>query len=245
MQHVPWQARGMEAAPGAPAAAAAHHRRPLDISVYVVLDAAVAGDRPLADIARRSVAGGATIVQLRDKTASTATMLARARSIRAAIAGSGVPFLVNDRLDVALAAGADGVHLGQEDMPVDAARQILGSRAIIGLSVDSDAAARAAPYDRLDYVCLQSVYATGSKADALPPIGLDGLAGLAAVVRAAAPEFPVGAIGGISIERATAVMRAGVDGVAVISAVVAAADAEAATRSLAAAVAAGREGNAR
>jgi thiamine-phosphate pyrophosphorylase len=245
MQHAPWQAPGTRPTPEAPPPAAASGGRGVDISVYVVLDAAVAGDRPLADIARAAVVGGATMLQLRDKTASTATMLTRARAIRAAIAGSGVPFVVNDRLDVALAAGADGVHLGQDDMPVAEARRILGPEAIIGLSIDSAAAAGAAPYDRLDYVCLQSVYATGSKADALPPIGLDGLAGLAAIVRAAAPDCPVGAIGGISVDRAAAVIRAGVDGVAVISAVVAAADAEAATASLAAAVAAGREGNAR
>jgi len=245
MQDASREAEGTWQATEAARSAAASDGRAVDLSVYVVLDAAVAGDRPLADIARAAVAGGATILQLRDKTASTATMLVRARAIRAAIAGSGVPFVVNDRLDVALAAGADGVHLGQDDMPVAEARRILGPAAIIGLSIDSAAAARAAPYDRLDYVCLQSVYATGSKADALPPIGLDGLAGLAASVRAIAPGCPVGAIGGISVDRAAAVIRAGVDGVAVISAVVAATDAEAATRSLAAAVAAGREGRAR
>lgn len=223
-------------------------RRPVDISVYVVLDAAVAAGRPLGELARAAVAGGATILQLRDKAGSTAGMVARAREIRAAIAGSGVPFVVNDRLDVALAAGADGVHLGGDDMAAADARAILArweagpaGRPIVGLSLDSAAGAAAAPYGLADYVCLQSVFATASKADAQAPIGLDGLADLAAVVRATAPGCPVGAIGGITAANAAAVVAAGVDGVAVISAVVTAPDPEAATRALAAAVAAGRQ----
>ncbi len=220
--------------------AGARARRRVDHSVYVVLDPSAANGRPLTDIARAAVAGGATLLQYRDKHAATGTMVETTRALLAALAGSGVPLLVNDRIDVALAAGADGAHVGQDDMDVADARRLLGPDAILGLSLNSVAEAEAAELDLLDYVCGQCAFATGSKADAPPPIGVAGIAEIAATVRRRVTAMPVGAISGITAENAGAVIAAGMDGVAVISAVCAAPDPDAATRALRRAVDAAR-----
>lgn len=220
--------------------AGARARRRVDHSVYVVLDPSAANGRPLTDIARAAVAGGATLLQYRDKHAATGTMVETTRALIAALAGSGVPLLVNDRIDVALAAGADGAHVGQDDMDVADARRLLGPDAILGLSLNSVAEAEAAELDLLDYVCGQCAFATGSKADAPPPIGVAGIAEIAATVRRRVTAMPVGAISGITAENAGAVIAAGMDGVAVISAVCAAPDPDAATRALRRAVDAAR-----
>lgn len=207
-------------------------RRTVDHAVYVVLDPSASNGRPLTEIARAAVAGGATLLQLRDKHAATGAMVETTRALLAVLAGSGVPLLVNDRIDVALAAGADGAHVGQDDMAVADARRLLGPAAILGLSLNSVAEAEAAELDLLDYMCGQCAFATGSKADAPPPIGVAGIAEIAAVVRRRAPAMPVGAISGITADNAGSVIAAGLDGVAVISAVCAAPDPEAATRTL-------------
>jgi thiamine-phosphate pyrophosphorylase len=154
------------------------------------------------------------------------------RAIKAALAPSGVPVLVNDRVDVALAAGADGVHVGQDDMPAAEARRLLGPNAIIGLSIKTIAQAEAAPLEALDYVCVGGVFATTSKDNVAAPIGLAGLKTILAVLRARAPEFPVGAIAGIDETNAGAVVAAGADGVAVISALSLAPDPAVAARRL-------------
>lgn len=231
----PARARSTDTTPAALGGGAA-----VDLSVYVVLDPSVAGGRPLTEIARAAVAGGATILQYRDKTASTGAMVATTRALLGVLAGSGVPLVVNDRIDVALAAGAHGAHVGQDDMAVADARRLLGPGAILGLSLNSVAEGEAAELERLDYVCGQCAFATASKADAPPPIGVPGIAAIAERVRRRAPAMPVGAISGITAANAGAVIAAGLDGVAVISAVCAAPDPEAATRALAAAVAAAR-----
>jgi thiamine-phosphate pyrophosphorylase len=211
----------------------------VDIRVYALLDPQRAGKFSLPDLASRVVAGGATLLQLRDKLGSTRQMVEEARAIRAAIAGSGVPLLINDRVDVALAAGAEGVHVGQDDMAADDARRLLGSGAIIGLSIKTPAEAEAAPLSALDYVCVGGVFATQSKDNTKAPIGIDGLAARAQIFRRRAPGFPVGAIAGIDESNAAAVMTAGVDGVAVISALSLDPDPAAATRRLRAIVDAG------
>lgn len=227
--------------PGAqPPLAGARARRLIDHSVYVVLDPSAANGRPLTDIARAAVAGGATLLQYRDKHAATGDMVETTRALLAVLAGSGVPLVVNDRIDVALAAGADGAHVGQDDMAVADARRLLGPDAILGLSLNSVAEAEAAELDLLDYVCGQCAFATGSKADAPPPIGVAGIAEIAATVRRRVRAMPVGAISGITAENAGAVIAAGMDGVAVISAVCAAPDPAAATRALRRAVDAAR-----
>lgn len=203
-----------------------------DIRTYAILDPGRTRGRDLADLARAAVAGGATILQYRDKDSPTRTMVARAKAIRAALAGSGVPLLVNDRVDVALAAGAAGVHVGQEDMTVEDARFLLGPKAIVGLTVKSIADAEGVPTALVDYVCIGGVYATASKMNPEPPVGLDGFAARAAIVRAKRADLPVGAIAGITVERVAEIVAAGADGVAVISEIFMADDPTAAARDL-------------
>jgi thiamine-phosphate pyrophosphorylase len=190
----------------------------VDLRLYALLDPERAGGHELAELGREVAAGGATLVQLRDKHGSTRRLIAEARAIKAALASSGVPVLVNDRVDVALAAGADGVHVGQDDMPAADARRLLGPAAVIGLSVKTIAQAEAAPLEALDYVCVGGVFVTASKDNVAAPIGLAGLKTILAVLRARAPDFPVGAIAGIDETNAGEVVAAGADGVAVISA---------------------------
>jgi thiamine-phosphate pyrophosphorylase len=190
----------------------------VDLRLYALLDPERAGGRALAELGRAVVAGGATLVQLRDKHGATRRLIAETRAIKAALASSGVPVLVNDRVDVALAAGADGVHVGWDDMPAEEARRLLGPAAVIGLSVKTIAQAEAAPLAALDYVCVGGVFVTTSKDNAAAPIGVAGLKTILAVLRARAPDFPVGAIAGIDETNAGEVVAAGADGVAVISA---------------------------
>jgi thiamine-phosphate pyrophosphorylase len=204
----------------------------VDLSLYALVDPERSGGHALPDLARAVVAGGATLLQLRDKQGDTRAMVETARAIKAAIAGSGVPLLINDRVDVALAAGADGVHVGWDDMTPADARRLLGPQAIIGLSMKTMEQAREAPLDLIDYVCVGGVFATMSKDNPQPPIGVDGLRRIATEVRARKPGFPVGAIAGIDASNAADVMTAGVDGVAVISALSMTKDPRAAARDL-------------
>lgn len=204
----------------------------VDLSLYVLVDMARAGGRPLADVAAAAVRGGATLVQLRDKASETRALVDEASAIKRALAGSQVPLLINDRLDVALASGADGVHLGRGDLDLATARRLLGPRAIIGASSRSRADIEALVFGAIDYVCIGGVFATSSKENPDKPIGLAGFKDLARIVRECAPGLPVGAIAGIDENNAAEVMRAGADGIAVISAVTAAADPEAAARRL-------------
>ena len=190
----------------------------VDLRLYALVDPERAAGWRLPDLAARAVEGGATLVQLRAKQAATRSMVEQARAIRAALASSRVPLIVNDRVDVALAAGADGVHVGQDDMDPADARQLLGPRAIIGQSIKTLAQARTAPVEHLDYVAVGGVFATTSKDNPDPPIGLDGLKAIVAVLRTRAPDLPVGAIAGIDEGNAAGVIAAGADGIAVISA---------------------------
>jgi thiamine-phosphate pyrophosphorylase len=190
----------------------------VDLRLYALVDPERAAGWRLPDLAARAVDGGATLVQFRDKQATTRCMVEQARAITAALAASRVPLIVNDRVDVALAAGADGVHVGQDDMDPADARRLLGPQAIIGQSIKTLAQARAAPVEHLDYVAVGGVFATTSKDNPDPPIGLDGLKAIVAVLRARAPDLPVGAIAGIDESNAAGVIAAGADGIAVISA---------------------------
>ncbi|HKA73258.1 MAG TPA: thiamine phosphate synthase [Xanthobacteraceae bacterium] len=209
----------------------------LDLRLYALVDPERANGRALDDLARRVVAGGATLVQLRDKHGATRRLVEEARAIKQALGASGVPLLVNDRVDVALAAGADGVHVGQDDMTVADARRLLGERAIIGLSVKTPAQAREAPLDLLDYVAIGGVFATTSKDNPDPPVGAEGLRAIAGIVRSrTAKKLPIAAIAGIDQRNAGDVIAAGADGVAVISALSMTADPAAAARELRAAV---------
>jgi thiamine-phosphate pyrophosphorylase len=208
----------------------------VDLRLYALVDPERAGGRDLAGLARLVAEGGATLVQLRDKRSDTRSMVERARAIKAALAPFGVPLLINDRVDVALAAGADGAHVGQDDMAVSDARRLLGRDAIVGLSVKTTAQAEAAPIDLLDYVGVGGVFATTSKDNPDPPIGPAGLARIATVFRGRAPYFPLCGIAGIDASNAADAIAAGADGVAVISALSLAADPQAAARMLRASV---------
>jgi thiamine-phosphate pyrophosphorylase len=204
----------------------------VDVTLYVLADPAVSRGRTLAEMSAASVRGGATLIQLRNKTGSTRELIEQARAIKQAIAGSGVPLLINDRVDVALVAEADGVHLGREDLDLRAARQLLGPKAIIGASVRSDKDVAALVPGAVDYACIGGVFATSSKDNPDPPIGLAGLSRLVRLVRERAPDILVGAIAGINQDNAADAIGAGADGIAVISAVTAAAEPEVAARTL-------------
>jgi thiamine-phosphate pyrophosphorylase len=204
----------------------------VDLRLYALVDPDRNGGHELGGLAAALAEGGATLVQLRDKTGSTLRMVEEARAIKAALAGTFVPLLINDRVDVALAAGADGVHVGWDDMPVADARRLLGREAIIGLSIKTRAQIEAAPLELLDYVCIGGVFETSSKDNKEPPVRPEGFAVLAADVRSRAPNLPVGAIAGIDESNAADVVAAGADGIAVISALSLAADPAQAARRL-------------
>lgn len=186
---------------------------PLDLSLYLVTDAELCHDVGLEQTVEAAVSGGVSIVQLRDKHASDADMIAQARRLKAILAGTGVPLIINDRLQVAFESGADGLHVGQSDAAVEEARRQLGEQAIIGLSINTLEQLQAAPTELLNYVGIGPVFATPSKQDHALPLGFDGLAELVA-----ACPLPSVAIGGLKAEHAGHVKRTGA-GLAVISAI--------------------------
>src|SRR5918911_3437137 len=145
-----------------------------DLSLYVIVDPQFTGGRDPIAVARAALLGGATMLQLRDKSASTRVLLATARELVALAHKRGAPLIVNDRVDVALAAGADGVHLGPDDLPVTAARGIMSPQALIGFSAGTPDEARDAEKSGADYLGTGAIYATSSKADAGPAIGVAG-----------------------------------------------------------------------
>lgn len=204
----------------------------VELRLNAIVDPGRANGRSLVELTRMVVAGGATLIQYRDKHGSTRRMVEQAKAIHAALDGTSVPLVINDRVDVALAAGADGVHLGQDDMRVEHARWILGDNAIIGLSIKTVAQAQAVPVDILDYAGVGGVYATTSKDNPDPPIGVAGLRAVADALRVHRRDFPVIGIAGIDASNAAPVIAAGADGVAVISALSMQRDPQAATRQL-------------
>ncbi|MGD0334856.1 MAG: thiamine phosphate synthase [Xanthobacteraceae bacterium] len=206
--------------------------KPIDLRLYAIVDAERAGGYALADLARRVAEGGATFVQLRDKRSETRAIVEAARAIKAALAPFAIPFVVNDRVDVALAVQADGVHIGPDDMRAEDARALLGPDAIIGLSIKTVEQAATAPVELIDYAGIGGVYATTSKEQNSAPIGPEGFARVAEVLHRRAPSLPLCGIAGIDAENAAAVVAAGADGVAVISALSLAPDPAAAARGL-------------
>lgn len=193
-------------------------RPPLDPRLNAIIDPERAGGHDLLDLTRAVATGGATLVQLRDKKSDTRAMVEEARAIKAALAPFNVVFVVNDRVDVALASAAHGVHIGPDDMAPEDARRLLGPDAIIGLSVKTVAAANATPVNLIDYAGVGGVYATLSKEQKSPPIGTDGFARVAGILRRRASNLPIVGIAGIDAGNAAMVIAAGADGVAVISA---------------------------
>lgn len=199
----------------------------LDLLVYVITDRRTAGERALTDLIRAALAGGATAIQLRDKEVSTREMIRLGQALHEITRAAGVPLIVNDRVDVALALDAEGVHVGQDDMPASLARRLIGSERILGVSAGTVEEARRAEQEGADYLGVGDVFGTPSKSDAGAPIGV---AGLQEIVRAV--SIPVVAIGGITVENVGTIAETGAAGVAVISAVLGAADPESATRLL-------------
>lgn len=208
----------------------------VDLRLYALIDPNRANGRDLASLTRLVADGGATLIQLRDKTGSTRQLIEEARAMGDALAGTKIPLLINDRVDVALAAEADGVHIGWDDISAADARLLLGRTAIIGLSIKTLQQAQDAPLQHLDYVCIGGVYETMSKDNPEPPIGAEGLHTIAAAIRKRAPLMPVGAIAGIDESNAAATIAAGADGVAIISALSMTDDPKAAARNMRAAV---------
>jgi thiamine-phosphate pyrophosphorylase len=204
----------------------------VDLRLNAIVDPERSGGHDLAALARLCAEGGATLIQLRDKLSETRAMIATARAIKKALAPLGVPFVINDRVDVALASGAEGVHVGQDDMAVEDVRKILGRDAIIGLSIKTVAEADAAPVELLDYVGSGGVYATLSKQQKNAPIGPEGLLRVIGALHRRAPKLPVCGIAGIDATNAAAVIAAGANGIAVISALSLALDPAGASRTL-------------
>ena len=171
----------------------------------------------LVEVVRSAIAGGVTMVQLREKTADTRTFLERAWALKRLLQGTGVPLIINDRVDIALAVDADGVHLGQSDMPVEIARRLLGQDKIIGLSVENFEQIDQANTLDIQYIGISPIFATPTKTDTKAPFGLEGAR--QAVKRS---KHPAIGIGGINATNIAAVRATGLDGVAVVSAIMSA-----------------------
>ena len=199
----------------------------IDYSLYLVTDRGLSLGRSTREIVEMAVRGGATCVQLREKTASTREFIREALAIKDLLATHQVPLIINDRLDVAMAVDAEGVHLGQKDMALEVAQSIAGDRMLIGISVESLADAIAATEGGADYLGVSPIYDTPTKTDTAPALGLKGLAEIRRTVKT-----PLVAIGGLNVDNAAEVIRSGADGVAVVSAIVSAEDPEKAARQL-------------
>ena len=209
----------------------------VNLDTYLVTGAEHSPGRSTVDVVEAAVAGGVDAVQLREKPASARDRYRLGRELRELTRAADVTFLVNDRVDIAAAVGADGVHLGDDDLPVSVAREQLGDDAVVGRSVSTPAGAREAEAAGADYLGVGAVYATSSK-DTDPEGTEIGLERLRAIDRAV--DVPFVGIGGVTVDDAADVVAAGADGVAVISAITAADDPEAATAALAEAVVDGR-----
>src|SRR3954454_8470020 len=188
----------------------------VDLRCYAIVDPEVSGGHELPDLCRMLAANGVTLVQLRDKLSDTRVMVERARAIKTALGK--VPLLINDRVDVALAIGCDGVHIGWDDMAPGDARRLLGPDAIIGLTINSPQRADATDLALIDYAGIGAVYGTTSKVTGNSPIGLAGMARVIEALHRRQPGFLTCGIAGINAGNAAPVIEAGADGVSVISA---------------------------
>lgn len=187
--------------------------------LYIILDPSVCPAHPLVEVLTAAAEAGAGLFQYRNKTASMKEAYVEALALRQAAAKAGVIFIVNDRCDLALAVDADGVHLGQGDLPFDLARKVMGPDKLIGVSTHNPNQVREATAGKPDYLGFGPIFKPGSKQDHDPVVGLEGLRAMRRLT-----SLPVFAIGGIQIDQAGEVMRAGANGVAVISAILKAPD---------------------
>jgi thiamine-phosphate pyrophosphorylase len=202
-------------------------KKKIDYSVYLVTDRDLSRGRSTLEILQGAVRGGVTCVQLREKNCPIRDFIEQANSIKAYLRAHDIPLIINDRLDVAQAVGADGVHLGQSDMPLNVAREILKDSMIIGISAESLGDAIEAEKGGADYIGVSPIYTTPTKTDTAPPLGLEGLREIRNAVR-----IPLVGIGGLTKDNAGEVIKHGADGVAVVSAIVSADDPELATKEL-------------
>lgn len=184
------------------------------LRLYLVTDRAFLAGRDMASVVREAVAGGVTMVQLREKHLDTRAFVEEAIALKEALQDTGVPLIINDRLDVALASGADGVHIGQSDMPYPIARKLLGPNAIIGLSVENMDQVRQAETLDVDYIGVSPVFSTPTKEDTAAPFGLEGLQQAAEI-----STHPIVAIGGMNLSNVSDVIKHGADGIALVSAI--------------------------
>jgi thiamine-phosphate pyrophosphorylase len=198
-----------------------------DYSLYLVTDRSLSRGRSSVDVVSAAIKGGVSCVQLREKECSTREFIAEALALKTVLKRHGIPLLINDRVDVALAVGADGVHLGQSDMRIADARRILEPHMIVGISAESVADAIEAENEGADYIGISPVFATGTKTDTVPPLGLERVRLIRAEV-----DIPLVGIGGINVGNGATVILHGADGIAVVSAIVAADNPELAAREL-------------
>lgn len=199
----------------------------IDWRLYLVVDDSLLGNRPLEDVVRAAAAGGVTVIQLRHKSSDMRRALDAAELLRRVTLELGLPLIINDRVDIALAVRADGVHLGPEDLPISVARRLLGAGSIIGASTGTVEEARLAVAEGADYLGVGSLFGTQTKLDAGDPIGTGGLREIVRVV-----SIPVVGIGGVNAGNVASVIEAGAAGAAVVSAIICADDVEAAAREI-------------
>jgi len=190
-----------------------------DLALYLVTDRSLSKGRSIEWIVEQAVQGGVTMVQLREKNCSTSDFIALAIRLKHILSSYRVPLIINDRVDVVLAADAEGLHIGQSDMPYPVARRLLGYSKIIGLSVETIDQARDANLLDVDYIGISPVFTTETKSDINTPLGVEGIKTIASFTK----HRMVG-IGGIQTENIQAVISAGAEGVAVVSAIVSADD---------------------
>lgn len=203
------------------------NRHGIDYSLYLVTDRGLSRGRSTFEVVQAAVRGGVTCVQLREKSCSTREFIEEARAIKGFLSAHAIPLIINDRIDVALAVGADGVHLGQTDMPLVSARSILGADVIIGISAECLQDAIEAEITGADYLGVSPIYDTPTKTDTAPSLGLKGLRRIRSAVK-----LPLVGIGGLSLANAADVVASGAEGVAVVSAIVSAENCETAAREL-------------
>ncbi|MBF0117568.1 MAG: thiamine phosphate synthase [Desulfobacterales bacterium] len=199
----------------------------IDYSLYLVTDRTLNPLKSLFDIVCDAVYGGATIVQLREKHSSTLEFINTAMSIKYFLKKNNIPLIINDRIDVALAVKADGIHIGQDDMPLELAKSILKNSMIIGVSVNTEEEALKAQKDGADYIGVGPVFKTKTKTDTSPVIGIKGLKKIKKAV-----NIPIVAIGGLNKDNIFEVIKSGADGIAVVSAIVCANDCKIASKEL-------------
>ena len=202
-------------------------RREIDWTLYLVTDRGLCGSRTIDDVVLAAVKGGVTVVQLREKNCSTREFIELARRFKSALSALKIPLIINDRVDIALACEADGVHIGPTDMKIKDVRRLLGKNSIIGVSVETFADAHIASSSDVDYLGVSPIFETPTKTDVHGTWGLSGLRQLRKEC-----HKPLIAIGGINISNAFEVMNAGADGIAVVSAICGSQDPEQAARAL-------------